>query len=264
MLKKILAAMLATMLIVTASATALAAPEDTAAPAETASPASTVAPTAPPVDVDAFVAQVKAMRDAVIALKEQLIAEKKLEQKMVSVIHSLKGVYTPDPVKLKAYNAELRVLDNKLKKLEAELRAEQKVTKKHKPDPKEVARLQAEIEVVKVQIAALDEKYAGLKKQMKAEKSARSTLKAFREQLKTEYAKLKPLFQQSNVLKAEMFALVDQMKTAIEAGDIAKATDLLAQVTAKVEALKQNISARIAIRDGIAKMIEEYKANLTK
>jgi chromosome segregation ATPase len=269
MLKKALAALIASAMLATISATALAMPDETPAPEETAMPSDTTAPapTATPIDPAVFTEQVKVMIAEVIALRQQLQDEKQLDQKLRSEIASLKDIYKPDLAQVKAYRDEAKALDTQLRQLNRQLKEALQGEGKGKDkviNQQLVAEIQANIANVKAQIAAMEEKYAALKVQIKANNSARSTLKAFRTQLKVEYAKLKPLFQVSIVLKEQMYALIDQLKAAITAGDIVTASDLLAQITAKVDALKDNINQRIAIRNGITQMLEDYKASLTQ
>ena len=213
----------------------------------------------------------KSFARTVLALKDQLASEREYDRDMISKIHSLKGFYTPDPAARKAYESEMAPLQANLRALERKLEQLQTRLNKAQSKGSDTTKIQAamdkvnsDIATVNAQIAAVDAKYPDMKNRIKANDSARSTLKAFREQLKAEYAKLAPYIKQAADLTAQMHDLIAQMENAIAAGDLAKASDLLAQVNSVVAQLQDNINQRITIRQGISNMLDDYKASLTK
>jgi DNA repair exonuclease SbcCD ATPase subunit len=232
MLKKMLSAMVAALLMGSLSATALAAPGDPPASA----------------NIGALIGQVKAMCGEIAALRGQLAAEKLLDQQLRSDIAALKGFFHPDAAQIAAFAAQRDDLQEQASLLKQQLK--DALSAKDK----------AKARQIRAQIKDLTSKIHELRK--KIIPAGRSDLKEFRAQLKAEYAKLKPLLEEARALNAQLHALIGQLNGAVAAGDITAASGLLAQITAKVELLKGNINARIAIRNGIAQMVTAYKATL--
>lgn len=265
MLKKILTAALAAMLLLSLTATALAAPDETAAP--TTSPEATVSPDAtaspaPTKEPNPFIEQVKAMRGEVNALRGLLKTEREYDRMVREQIKEIQGIVKLDKEQVATYNAERNTLTAKLKDLNKQLRNEK--TKKPKDrDTAKIADLQAQIKAVNEEIAALKAKYQPLVDAIKGNKAGRRSLAPLRELLKPKYQALKPLVAAAKTLNNEIRSLtVHDLKDALKANDQVKANEAVTQIRAKVELLKENINSRIAIRLEMRKILDDYKAKL--
>lgn len=296
MIKKILAAAIATILLASLTVTAFAAPDETTAPTDTTAPVESTAPadsTAPaptvapagtsaPTDSNLFIERVKAMRAEVNALRALLKTEREYDQKVRSEIRSLQGIVKQDTETVKKYYAEAKELKNKLKDLNNQLKkalhpndkkgegkwdhGKRDDSKKNdgKPDEALIADLKAKILVVENDIAALKAKYQPLLDQLKNNREGRRSLKPLRELLDSKYDALKPLIREAQDLSRDVHDLMKYLKAAIEANDLTKATEIVEQILAKFELQKANINARIAIRKEMSTILDNYKAGLAQ
>lgn len=274
-MKKVLSAILAALLLVSMSATALAIPDETAAPTDTAQPTGTTAPTEtvapsttpePTKQPNPFIEQVKAMRAEVRALRELLKTEKEYDRQVRDQIKAIQGVVKLDTEKVKAYTAQLKELTKKLGQLTKELAKLEKPAKGKKPavdNSKKINELKQTIQALKDEIAALKAQNQPLVDQVKNSKNGRRSLLPLKQQLKAKYEALKPLVRAAKTLNDEIRQLtVHDLKDALKAGDTEKATLAVEQIRAKIELLKANINARIAIRLEMRAMLDAYKAQL--
>lgn len=253
MSKKLITIIVALAVTAAMGVTVFAHPADMNAPAGVA-PAST---TEPGEDTDEFVALIKKMSQTIKAVRTQLQAEKQLDQKLRSEIRSLKSVKGPDESQLAAYNAELEPLEARLKDLQKGLKKEE--NEKKNLNEAKIAELKEQIVQTEAAIAAVKEKYRDVLAQAEKNNSWRSELKELRKKLQPMYASLKAKITESKKLSQEVNALVESLKAALEAGDAAKAADITSQILAKLDALKANIAERIAQRNQMLDIINNYK-----
>lgn len=272
-MKKVLSAILAALLLASMSPIAFAAPDETGAPAVTAMPTETTAPAATPApakEPNPFIEQVKAMRQEVRALRELLETERDYDRQLRAQIKEIQGVVKQDTAKVKEYTAQLKELTRKLgqltKKLEQQTKKLEKPAKGKKPaadNSQSINDLKKQIQAVKDEIAALKAKYQPLADQVKNNKNGRRSLQPLRQLLKSKYEALKPLVRDGKALNDEIRQLtVHNLKDALKANDTDKATQVIGQIRAKVELLKANINARIAIRLEMRAILDNYKAGL--
>jgi peptidoglycan hydrolase CwlO-like protein len=253
--KKILSAIFAAVVLFSMTATAMAAPDETAAPTDTTAPTAT----APADTGNAFIEQVKAMRDKVRALQAQLADERKYDRQVRSEIREIQGIVATDKTKVAEYRKELKAIDDKIKKLNQDLKTERKSKDK---DTAKIAQLQADIQAAKDERAALVAKYQPLIDQIKGNAAGRRSLKPLREQLRAKYAELKPLFEASKALTKSINSQIIDLKNAIKAGDETKAVELVSQINAKLIQQEDNINQRITIRKSMRQILDDYKAKL--
>ncbi len=274
-MKKVLSAILATLLLVSMSATALAMPDETAAPTDTAQPAGspasteTVAPSTTPEpteEANPFIEQVKAMRAEVRALRGLLETERDYDRQVRDQIKAIQGIVKLDTEKVKEYTAKLKELTKKLSQLTKELAKLEKPAKGKKAavdNSQKINELKQQIQAVKDEITALKAQNQSLADQVKNNKNGRRSLLPLRQQLKAKYEALKPLVRAAKTLNDEIRQLtVHDLKDALKANDIEKANLAVEQIRAKIELLKENINARIAIRLEMRAMLDAYKAQL--
>lgn len=256
--RKILALMAAAVMAFSMTATALAAPDDTPAPSGSPAPAST----APAGSGSDFVKQVKALSEKVTALRKELAGERQYDRQIQQGIKGIQGIVKADKAKVKEFRKELNALDKKIKKLQNQLRKEQ--AKRRNRDQATIDDLKAQIQAAKDERAALIAKYQPLIDQIHGNAAGRRSLKPLREELRPKYAELRPLFQASARFQRDISSLISSLKDAIKAGDELKASDLISQINAKISQLEDNLNQRIAIREEMKKMLDDYKAGLVK
>lgn len=256
--KKVLSMILAAVMLLTMTVTAFAAPDNTAAPAATITPTATANAAS-----DAFLQQVKDLHDKVTALQVKLADERQYDRQIQAGINASKGIVEADKDNIKTFTKQLKEIDKKIAKLQRELAA---AKKKHgkKQDPAAIVKIQSELQAAKDEKAALAAQYQPLIDQIHGNALGRRSLKPLRELLKPKYAELKPLFQASKDLSKSINAMIVDLKDAMQAGDMQKATDLVAQIDVKISQLESNINARIAIREEMKKILDDYKVNLQK
>lgn len=255
MSRKFVSVIVAIAIMASMSITVFADPADTTAPAGSAAPTESVNPAGSPApvagndeDVNTLTAQVKTMREQVKALRAQLQSEKQLDQQMRAQIRSLKKIATPDANQIKAYETDLKPLTAKLKELTKELKKEEN-KKGKKRDETKIAELKNQINDVKTAIEAVNAKYKDLQGQIDTNKNAHIQLKELRKKLQPMYASLRTKINEAKALNKEIDKLVIGLKAALQVNDAGKATDVVKQVLARMDALKLNIARRIAIRE---------------